>query len=84
MNQCSKKVANDSVRVEELRKYLHTAPQLDYNNYWDLIEHKLSDFMPADTIPEEQRSIPVQLTQEERQVQLLVEEITEELKAEAE
>ena len=64
--------------------YVHQAPSLDYKAYWDLIDHKLEDFLPGPDVSEDQRSGPVNLTQEETTIQILVEEISEELKRDQE
>lgn len=67
-----------------MHKYVLNSQDLDYTPYWSLIEHDLHDFMPSADLPQEQREAPINLTQDENTVQILVEEISEELKRESE
>ena len=66
MTNCKNKISDE--QVEELRKYIRDAPSLDYQSYWDLADFKLGDFDVKSEAPEEQRSAPIQLTPEERNV----------------
>lgn len=82
MTNCKNRISDPQVEV--LREYIKQAPDLDYKAYWDLAGFKLEDFDVRPEAPEAQRTAPIQLTVEERQVQQIVEEISEELKAQQE